>query len=136
MRTIHVVCAIIEDKNKILVAQRGAKMNLPFKWEFPGGKINFGESKKESLVREIKEELDVIISVGRELRSSYYVDDELSINLIPFICRILFGEPRAVEHIELRWCDKGDCERLDWCPADIKILNEYWRLRSNRTYDV
>jgi|SRR5690606_5864928 len=125
---IHVCCAIIEHKGKILICQRSTKMKLPLKWEFPGGKIEEGESKKACLVREIKEELDIEITVkcGLEMVSHQY--DDFSICLHPFLASLDSGEPKAIEHAELRWVTSEDLLNYDWASADIPIVKEYLSL--------
>src|SRR5690606_22321373 len=100
---IHVSCAIIQHKGKILICQRSAEMKLPLKWEFPGGKIEQGESKEACLVREIKEELDIEITVQTELQMVSYEYDDFSICLYPFLASLVSGEPKAIEHAQLRW---------------------------------
>jgi 8-oxo-dGTP diphosphatase len=82
---LQVTCAIIEHNNKVLICQRSATMKLPMKWEFPGGKIEHGESKEDCLQREIKEELGMIITIDRALKPVEYQYPDFSICLYPFI---------------------------------------------------
>jgi 8-oxo-dGTP diphosphatase len=100
-------------------------MHLPLKWEFPGGKVELNEKPEECLIREIKEELDIEISVIRQLsiNDHHYLDK--SIRLIPFICRYLSGEIKLKEHANFKYLDKENLLDLDWAEADIPILKEY-----------
>ena len=82
---VRVTCAIIEFVDKVLVVQRSIKMNLPLKWEFPGGKIEEGEREEECIVREIKEELNLDIEISKKLNSTEYHYPNISIELIPFV---------------------------------------------------
>jgi 8-oxo-dGTP diphosphatase len=121
-----VACAIIlNSQNKVIVCQRSTSMHLPLKWEFPGGKVELNEKPEECLIREIKEELDIEISVIRQLsiNDHHYLDK--SIRLIPFICRYLSGEIKLKEHANFKYLDKENLLDLDWAEADIPILNEY-----------
>jgi len=121
-----VACAIIlNSQNKVIVCQRSTSMHLPLKWEFPGGKVELNEKPEECLIREIKEELDIEISVIRQLsiNDHHYLDK--SIRLIPFICRYLSGEINLKEHADFKYLDKENLLDLDWAEADIPILKEY-----------
>jgi len=121
-----VACAIIlNSQNKVIVCQRSTSMHLPLKWEFPGGKVELNEKPEECLIREIKEELDIEISVIRQLsiNDHHYLDK--SIRLIPFICRYLSGEIKLKEHADFKYLDKENLLDLDWAEADIPILKEY-----------
>ena len=121
-----VACAIIlNSQNKVIVCQRSASMHLPLKWEFPGGKIEEDETPEECLIREIKEELDIEISVIEQLRVNdhHYLDK--SIRLIPFICRHLGGDVTLKEHADYKYLDNEHLLDLDWAEADIPVLKEY-----------
>lgn len=125
---IHVCCAIIEHKGKILICQRSAKMKLPLKWEFPGGKIEKGESKEVCLVREIKEELDINIIVKTGLKMVAYQYDDFSVCLYPFLASLESGNPKALEHAQLRWVSSSELLNYHWAEADIPIVKEYLSL--------
>jgi 8-oxo-dGTP diphosphatase len=121
-----VACAIIlNSQNKVIVCQRSMSMHLPLKWEFPGGKVELNEKPEECLIREIKEELDIKISVIKQLsiNDHHYLDK--SIRLIPFICRYLSGEINLREHVDFKYLDKENLLDLDWAEADLPILKEY-----------
>ena len=100
---IHVACALIERDGLVLAAQRSAVMNLPLKWEFPGGKLEAGESAVECLQRELVEEMGVIIAVGRPLPLHTHSYDSFTVTLYPFVsCRKSRYKQTAIE----RGCQK------------------------------
>lgn len=119
---LHVTCAIIKQDNTILICQRSAKMKLPLKWEFPGGKIEPGESKEECLIREIKEELGIDINVGRALSMVEYHYPEFAICLYPFECKLVDGELDLSEHAQAIWVGKAELLNYDWAAADLPIV--------------
>ena len=129
MQHIHVTCGIIERDGLVLAARRGKHMSMPLKWEFPGGKINAGETPEACLYRELGEELSLTVRVEEQLPLSRHRYPSFSITLYPFICRIEAGEPVAREHAETAWLRPDELPRLDWAPADIPVLEEYLRLR-------
>ena len=122
---LKVVCALIEKRGRVLVAQRSATQSLPLKWEFPGGKIEPGESQTEALVREIREELGVGITVGKAMTPVSYNYPEFSITLCPLICRLTSGKAAPHEHAALAWCSADELRELDWAPADRPVMEEY-----------
>lgn len=122
---INVSCAIISDNNgKILVTQRSETMKMPLKWEFPGGKIEENETAEECLQREIREELDVEITIKSKLIASVHEYDDFIVNLIPFVCEIEKGEIRLSEHSDFIWVNKSELKNLDWLEADIPIFKQ------------
>jgi 8-oxo-dGTP diphosphatase len=121
---IHVVCALIIENRKILITQRSEKMNLPLKWEFPGGKLEVNESYEEGLKREIKEELNLNISVKKRLDDSIHHYDDFSIKLIPFISEILSGDVLLNEHRDYKFVEIHKLLDFDWAEADIPIVNQ------------
>jgi 8-oxo-dGTP diphosphatase len=125
---IKVTCAIIENESRILVVQRSSTMSLPLKWEFPGGKIEYGESAEECIVREIKEELNIDIDVSNKLNSSVFDYPNFSIELIPFVAKQVGGQIRLSEHAEFKYLAKDELMNLDWADADIPIVKEYLSL--------
>ncbi|NVN92790.1 MAG: (deoxy)nucleoside triphosphate pyrophosphohydrolase [Desulfuromonadales bacterium] len=126
-RHIHVACAIIERNGHVLAAQRSASMSLPLKWEFPGGKIDPGETPEQCLQRELVEELDVIISIGSTLAPTTHHYPTFTVTLYPFICSIEQGEVTPSEHAAIVWLPPEKLLSLDWAEADGPILAEYMR---------
>jgi len=124
-----VSCAIIFDQNQnILVTQRSATMPLPLKWEFPGGKVEPGETAEQSLLREIKEELDLSIQIVSALSPSIHHYGTKTICLIPFICTIVAGQITLHEHQEYRWLKPDELLNLDWAEADLPVVYEVLNL--------
>jgi 8-oxo-dGTP diphosphatase len=116
---------LIEKDERVLVAQRSKTQSLPLKWEFPGGKIEPGESEAEALVREIREELGVDIAVVKAMTSVSYSYPEFSITLRPLLCRLTSGKAVPHEHAALSWCSADELRELDWAPADRPVMEEY-----------
>lgn len=125
MKHIQVACAIIEDQGKVLSTQRSEAMSLPLKWEFPGGKVNGGESLEECLKRELIEELGVEISVGQSLPAITHQYPTFSITLHPFLCEIVSGELTLHEHSAMVWLPIEELHLLDWAEADWPVIRKY-----------
>lgn len=124
---IHVACAIIERDGLVLAAQRSATMNLPLKWEFPGGKIDSNESPEECLVRELFEEMGVNIAVGQALSTLTHNYPTFTVTLYPFICTITSGAIRLYEHNAIEWLSPDKLYSLDWAEADLPVIDNYLR---------
>jgi 8-oxo-dGTP diphosphatase len=125
MKTVKVVGAIIRnDEGEILCALRSPKMSLPNYWEFPGGKIEQGESPEQSLVREIKEELDCEIQVHNFVEEVMYEYPKVIVNLLTYEATIVTGIPVAKEHAKLEWKNLNELRDLDWAPADIPTVDK------------
>lgn len=124
---IDVTCAIIELGKRVLVTQRGPEMKLPGKWEFPGGKLEPGESQEQCIIREIKEELQLDIQVKKRLAPNEY---QGKIRLIPFICRWIGGEIHLTEHAAYQWVSPDQLLQKDWAEADIPIVHAYLKNKS------
>jgi len=100
-------------------------MDLPNKWEFPGGKVRQGESPSVCLVREIKEELGIDITVKEALPSHRHTYDHISIELLPFVCSVSGGSIILHEHKDARWTDPETASEFDMAEADIPVLRAY-----------
>ena len=124
-KVLNVTCAIIQFEEKVLVVQRSEKMKLPLKWEFPGGKIESGETEEECIFREIKEELSIEIEVIGKLGASVFTYDGVTIRLIPFLAYYKTGKIKLMEHKQYKWFRREQLEELNWAEADIPILNEF-----------
>ena len=122
---LQVTCAIIEHANKILICQRSASMKLPLKWEFPGGKIETEESKEDCLHREIKEEINIDITIRKALTMVEHQYADFSLQLYPFVCNLQSGEVKALEHAQAIWVAIDQLLDYDWAEADLPIVNEY-----------
>ena len=125
MKSIQVACAIIETGGKVLSTQRGESMSLPLKWEFPGGKINNGESPEECLKRELSEELGIEVAVGLSLPPATHHYPTFTVTLYPFICTIVAGEITLHEHAAIAWLPPGELHTLDWAEADLPVIEIY-----------
>jgi len=125
MKHIHVTCAIIERDGLVLAAQRSAAMSLPLKWEFPGGKIDPGESAEECLRRELVEELGIHVSVGKSLPASTHRYPTFTVTLHPFVCSIASGDIVLHEHAAIDWLPPGQLQTLDWAEADWPVIEAY-----------
>lgn len=127
---IHVTCAIIERDDLVLATLRSAAMSMPHKWEFPGGKINPGESAEECLRREIQEEIGIKISISRSMPACTHHYPSFTITLYPFVCTIEKGRPILHEHADLIWLRPTELHTLDWAEADVPVLAAYLSERS------
>jgi len=124
-KTVHVVAAIIENENnEILCALRGPEMTLPNYWEFPGGKIEEGESKEEALKREIDEELGCEIEVLKHIDDTTYEYEKVIVRLETYMSIITNGTPKASEHAEIKWVPRKELNTLNWAPADIPAIEK------------
>ncbi|WP_439183187.1 (deoxy)nucleoside triphosphate pyrophosphohydrolase [Carboxylicivirga taeanensis] len=123
----QVTCAIIVDEGKILAALRQRQMSQNWKWEFPGGKIDEGESHEDCIRREIKEELNIHISITGKLTPIIHCCPEKSIELIPFICSIEKGKVNAVDHEKVCWFTPTELKSLNWAEADFNVMQEFFQ---------
>lgn len=122
MKTVKVVAAIIRDGNKVFATQRGYG-DYKDGWEFPGGKVEPGETAQQALVREIKEELDTDIAVGDYLTTIEYDYPTFHLSMQCFWCRIVDGIPVLKEHEAARWLDVDHIDSVEWLPADLTIID-------------
>lgn len=127
------VGAAILQGETCLVAQRGADMSTPLKWEFPGGKLEPGEDPRQALVREIREELALEIEVGDWLGRGESVAGPRRIELDVFTAAVVSGEVRLAEHRDFGWFRAHEIDALDWAAADVPVLGKLKeRLRGGR----
>lgn len=122
MKEIAVVGAVITRDGLVLCAQRGDGGQLPGLWEFPGGKLEPGESPQEALSREILEELRCEIEVGDEVTTTTHTYDFARISLTTYWSTLVRGVPKATEHAEFRWVPPADLHSLEWAPADVPAV--------------
>ena len=124
MKTIHVVAAIITDASgRIFATQRGYGEWKDW-WEFPGGKIEPGETPEKALRREIREELDIDITVGRLLATVEYDYPAFHLSMQCYLCTLPAGTPRLLEHEDARWLTREDLDSVRWLPADESIIKQ------------
>lgn len=122
-KSIHVVGAVVLSSGKVLCVQRGPRGTLPGFWEFPGGKIEHGETPQEALQREIVEELRCDVTVGEKVTTTRHEYDFGIVHLITFYCELVDGSPQLAEHTDLAWRDPADLRDLAWAPADIPAVH-------------
>ena len=123
MKNIKVVAAIMIENNKIFATQRGYG-DFKDGWEFPGGKIEKGETPEEALIREIKEELDTTINVNKKIDTVEYDYPKVHLSMDCFICNILEGDLVLKEHEASKWLSKDELYSVDWLPADKEIIEK------------
>lgn len=121
---LNVTCAVIRDGERYLICQRSEQMKMPLKWEFPGGKVEEGESLEDCLIREIKEELAVFLSIDAALEPVIHHYDSSSITLYPFLCTIKEGTINLREHAQYKWILQDEFSMYDLAAADIPILKQ------------
>jgi len=117
-----VTAAVIIENGKVLVAQRAVNDKLALKWEFPGGKLETGETPEVCLVREIKEELNLNIAVDSLCSATMYKYDTGEIELIAYYAKIIGGEIKLNVHNDARWVDSKSLNDYDFTPADLPIV--------------
>lgn len=118
----QVVAALIERDGKLLICQRPAHKARSLLWEFAGGKVEAGETAQQALIRECREELDVTVLVGEPYMRVEHVYPDISVELTLFRAAIERGEPRPLEHAQLRWVTREELPAFDFCPADEEII--------------
>lgn len=121
-KQINVVGAVIRRDGKILCAQRGLGGSLPGMWEFPGGKIETGETPREALQREIVEELQCQVSVGELVTTTSHDYDFGLVILTTFYCELVEGTPILSEHEAVSWLLPSELHTLVWAPADVPAV--------------
>lgn len=122
---IEVVCGLVTDRDgRFLACLRPAGKHLGGLWEFPGGKVEPGETPESALARELREELAVTVVVGNPLRPVVWQYDRVTIRLLPYFCTIASGGLSPAEHERILWCAPDDFESLEWAPADQPVLDQ------------
>lgn len=130
-KAVEVVAALIWRGDRFLACQRPAHKARGLLWEFVGGKVEPGETKEEALVRECREELGVTVRVGEVFTELTHVYPDLTVHLTLFHAAIPEGEPRKLEHNDLRWITVGEMDSYPFCPADETILQKLRELYGN-----
>jgi 8-oxo-dGTP diphosphatase len=126
MKRIEVVAAVIQHQNKILAVQRGpAKYAyISEKWEFPGGKMEAGETEEQTIIREIREELDMQIEVKSKLLTVEHPYPDFHLTMHTYLCKSEQTTPTLTEHLEYNWLSASDMNLLDWAAADLPIVDK------------
>lgn len=117
-----VVAALIWQEGRFMICQRPAHKARGLLWEFVGGKVDPGETTEEALIRECREELDIAVSVGDIFTQVIHEYPDILIRLTLFHCTISEGEPKLLEHKDLKWILPTEIPQYDFCPADKDIL--------------
>jgi 8-oxo-dGTP diphosphatase len=117
-----VVAGLIVGDGQCLITQRRADQALPLQWEFPGGKVEPGEAPVAALVRELREEIGVEVAVGRIWDVLFHAYPDFDLVMLVYACRVVGGEPRAVEVADLRWLPPAELPAWDILPADRPLV--------------
>lgn len=124
-KVIKVVGAVLIRDGKVLCAKRGPGRSLAYLWEFPGGKLEAGETPVEALARELKEELKIEVSIEPEIfEDASYEYDFGTVHMKTLICHLHRGEPVLTEHVDLKWLAPSELETLEWAPVDIPTVKK------------
>lgn len=121
MKEVKVVAAVIFDGSRVFATQRGYG-DMKDGWEFPGGKVEEGETLQQALKREIKEELNTDILVKEHIMTIEHSYPKFHLIMDCFLCNVISGNLELIEAEDARWVDKDTIDSLDWLPADLKIL--------------
>lgn len=121
---IEVVAALIWDKDKFMICRRPPHKARGLLWEFVGGKVEAGETKEQALVRECREELDVVLSVGGVFMDVVHEYPDITVHLTLFSAEIASGSPKMLEHCDIKWITPQEIDNYDFCPADEEILKK------------
>ena len=128
-RELFVVAGAIIKDGKVFSAQRGNSGKTAFKWEFPGGKINPGETPEQALARELQEELSIKVAVHEMIYSVIDEYEDLILHIDTYRCELVGGNPTLTEHIDMAWSTKEELDKLTFSPADkptlAKIKKDY-----------
>ncbi|QQA99762.1 (deoxy)nucleoside triphosphate pyrophosphohydrolase [Corynebacterium marquesiae] len=121
-KPIRVVGAVFHDGQRFLACRKKPGKPLEGHWEFPGGKIEPGETPEEALAREIREELNLIAEVGQKVTTTTYEYDFATIELTTFYCTLVDGDLRLTDHDDTKWVTSTEAAHLTWAPADIPAV--------------
>ncbi len=123
-KRMRVTCGIMEKEGKFLIVQRGENTMHALKWEFPGGKVDPGETDEACMARELKEELDIEVEVQQRLEAIVREEPDFIVELIPFRCRIVGGEITLLEHLQMAWIDVHQPIEYPLCTGDYFIVEQ------------
>ena len=131
MKITEVVAALIWDNDKFMICQRPAHKDRGLLWEFVGGKVEPDETKRQALIRECKEELDILLSVGDVFMDVVHEYPDLTVHLTLFNAAIAEGEPQKLEHNDIQWITPSEIPNYKFCLADEAILKEIKKINCN-----
>ncbi len=123
-KVVEVVAALIWDKDKFLICQRPANKKRGLLWEFVGGKVELGETKAQALIRECREELAITVEPREVFMEVMHEYPDITVHLTLFNCTILQGQPRLLEHHDMKWITSAEIHNYEFCPADVEILKK------------
>ena len=121
VKVVEVAAAIIQKEDKIFATRRGYG-KFKGMWEFPGGKVEPGETPEEAVVREIREELETEILVGRCFAEVDYDYPDFHLHMKCYLCTVKSGDLKLIEHSEARWLTRESLESVEWLPADVGVI--------------
>ena len=127
----EVVAALIWQGDKFMICQRPADKARGLLWEFVGGKVELGETKEQAIIRECKEELDILLSVGDVFMDVIHEYPDITVHLTLFNATIAEGEPKKLEHNDIQWITPSEIQSFEFCPADEEILKKIIKEHSN-----
>lgn len=133
LKAIDVAAALIFHEGKLLISQRRPDDHLPNLWEFPGGKVEPGETFESCLAREIREELGVEIAVGRLVEDLIHAYPEKTVRLRFYQCRMVSGSPEAIHVQAIRWISREELTQIDFPEADAQLIE---RLSSGEAWNL
>lgn len=119
---LEVAAAIIRKDEKILICQRSANKDLGLLWEFPGGKIEPGETGEQAVIRECREELGVTLKINSFFMDVTHEYPDRTVHLSVYNCSLTDGEPVRLEHNDMQWITASECRKFEFCPADVEII--------------
>lgn len=128
---VEVVAALIWDKDKFLICQRSANKARALLWEFVGGKVEKGETKEQALIRECKEELNIVLNVGDVFMEVVHEYPDITVHLTLFNATITEGVPQKLEHNDIKWIMPAEITNYNFGPADEEILEKLKRGTTN-----
>ena len=121
---IEVVAALVKRDGRFMICQRPENKSRALLWEFPGGKVEAGETKEAALARECREELAIELEVGKMFADSTFVYPDISVHLSLFEARIVCGEPKLLEHKDIRWITPEEAHLFEFSPADVPFVEK------------
>ncbi|MBO4711503.1 (deoxy)nucleoside triphosphate pyrophosphohydrolase [bacterium] len=121
---IEVVAALVKRDGRFMICQRSENKSRPLLWEFPGGKVEAGETKEAALARECREELAIELEVGKMFADSTFVYPDISVHLSLFEAKIVSGEPKLLEHKDIRWITPEEAHLFEFSPADVPFVEK------------